>query len=239
MAAEEGEIKYQTQTVKAVRGLEARTAAKWERQGWEVVSQETGRLSSQITLRRPKSKTAWWPFAILGGVLVGLAGVVIVMTLVTGSETASPASSSSPSAEPITTRSATPSSTPTPTPTPTSTPAPPGEAADAVVVDTTVDELLDRLNSPEMGGISLGEQFRITGELMGSEYWYTGVTGDFVVLLSAHGGADDLMILLDEGQAAGWTDGMRVEMVVQNVEKTVAGDTSDGWLELVTARVVA
>ena len=73
------------------------------------------------------------------------------------------------------------------------------------ITATTVDELLDRLNSAGMGGIQVGDQFRFTGELTMSELWYTGATGYYTVLLKAHDGADDLMILLDESDAAGWT----------------------------------
>jgi hypothetical protein len=56
MTTEDGGVKYETRTVKAVRGMESRTAAKWESQGWEVVDQKTGRVSSEITIRRPRPK---------------------------------------------------------------------------------------------------------------------------------------------------------------------------------------
>ena len=68
-----------------------------------------------------------------------------------------------------------------------------------------------------------------------SELWYTGATGYYTVLLKAHDGADDLMILLDESDAAGWTEGTSVEMVVENVEIELQGETTDGWLRLVSA----
>jgi len=103
------------------------------------------------------------------------------------------------------------------------------------ITATTVDELLDRLNSAGMGGIQVGDQFRFTGELTMSELWYTGATGYYTVLLKAHDGADDLMILLDESDAAGWTEGTSVEMVVENVEIELQGETTDGWLRLVSA----
>jgi hypothetical protein len=59
------------------------------------------------------------------------------------------------------------------------------------------------------------------------------------VSLTAHDGADDLMILLDESDAAGWTEGMRLEMVVENVEVELNGETTDGWLRMVSATPVA
>lgn len=107
------------------------------------------------------------------------------------------------------------------------------------VVDTTPDDLFDRLNSADMGGIQVGDKFRFTGDLSGSEYWFVGATGDFVVNVSVYDGANDLQVLLaDETTAANWTDGTRVEMVVENVEKTLSGETSGGWLQLVSATVV-
>lgn len=120
----------------------------------------------------------------------------------------------------------------TPSPTPTAS-----EPADAVgVIDTTVDDVLNRVNS---GGTQLGDRFRFTGELATSQYWMVGATGDFVVDLVALGGANDLQVLLaNPADAEGWTDGMRVEMVVENVEKTINGETTGGWMQLVSATIV-
>ncbi|WP_121057531.1 hypothetical protein [Microbacterium telephonicum] len=90
-----------------------------------------------------------------------------------------------------------------------------------------------------MGGIQVGERFRFTGELTGSQYWMSTVTGDYAVNLSALGGANDLQVYLaNQSDAAGWTDGTRVEMVVENVEKTINDETSGGFLQLVSATVV-
>lgn len=85
---------------------------------------------------------------------------------------------------------------------PSTEPVEPTETADAA--DTTVDELLDRLNSVDMGGIQVGDRFRFTGALVRSDLWYTARTGDYVVPFTAHGGADDLMVLVDESDAIGW-----------------------------------
>ena len=225
---DDGGVKYETRTVKAVRGMESRTAAKWECQGWEVVSQKTGKISSELTLRRPKQKTPWLLIAGLGGFVLVLILVLVIMNIVNGGGDGQPASTPAPTAVAEATKD--PATEPSPAPTE------PEPAESAAVVDTTVDELLDRLNSADMGGIQLGEQFRLNGELYMSELWYTGATGDYTVLLKAHDGADDLMVLLaSESDAEGWTDGTRVEMVVENVEKTIDGETTDGWLQLVSA----
>lgn len=45
---------FETKTVQAVRGLEARTISKWEEEGWEAVSQTQGKLRTEILIRRPK-----------------------------------------------------------------------------------------------------------------------------------------------------------------------------------------
>lgn len=67
---------YESKTVKTLRGTETQAAAKWEKQGWEVVSQTTGRLQSELVLRRPKpkSRTLLW--------VVGAAAVAVVLTTV-------------------------------------------------------------------------------------------------------------------------------------------------------------
>lgn len=71
-------VEYETQAIRAIRGMEARTVAKWEQQGWEVVSQSQVAMQTVITIRRPKSKAPWKWYAIGGGVLAVVLSVVIV-----------------------------------------------------------------------------------------------------------------------------------------------------------------
>ena len=235
MITEDDGVKYETRTVKSVRGMESRTAAKWESQGWKVVDQKVGRVSSEITLRRPKPKTPWKLYAGLGGFIVVLFVFLIVINLVTGGENAD----AEPSSTPTQSAPAEASADPSETATATSTPSDSTPAASANVIDTTPDELFDRLNSADTGGIQAGDHFRFTGKLSGSEYWFVGATEDFVVNVAVHDGANDLQVLLaDESTAASWTDGTRIEMVVENVEKTLNGEKTDGWLQLVSATVV-
>jgi hypothetical protein len=78
------EVKYELTTVRAIRGTEAKTTAKWQDDGWEFVSQSQGLLQSQITFRRPKAKPQWNLFAVLGGVLAFLAIVIIIGVNVIG-----------------------------------------------------------------------------------------------------------------------------------------------------------
>lgn len=72
------EITYTTQTAKSVRGLEARTISQWEQRGWEFVSQRQGRVSTEITFRRPKTKASWKKWVIIGGA-VALAFAAIIV----------------------------------------------------------------------------------------------------------------------------------------------------------------
>jgi len=75
----DNETKYESKTVRAIRGTEARTIAKWEQAGWEVVGQSSGRLQTEIRLRRPQPKRPWPLLAGLGGFLVLLMIFVLVM----------------------------------------------------------------------------------------------------------------------------------------------------------------
>ena len=128
-----------------------------------------------------------------------------------------------------------------PTEAPTEGDAPSAEPApaDPMVTDITVDELLNKLNSAEMGGIKVGDQFRLTGELFMSELWMTGASGDYSVLLKAQDGAQDLMVFVEESDAAGWQDGTKVEMIVANVEVTINGETTGGWLRAQSVKTIS
>ena len=101
-----------------------------------------------------------------------------------------------------------------------------------------MDDLLGKLNSAQKGGIKVGDQFRLTGELFMSELWRTGATGEFFVMLKAQGGAQDLTVFVDESDAAGWRDGTRVQMVVEMGEATIKGETTDGWLRAVSVDTI-
>lgn len=111
-------------------------------------------------------------------------------------------------------------------------------APPTAVVDISVDELVDRLNSAGMGGIKLGDQFKLTGELVGSEYWGTGASGDYFVTLKTKVGSD-LMVFVDESDADQWKNGTAVEMVVEMVEVTINGETTDGWLKAQSVKTLA
>lgn len=118
-------IKYQYQTLKVIRGLEARKIAEMERQGWDVDKQIPGRLRTEITFRRESPAVPWKLIGGLGAVVVvGIAIFGIFAALgadndgsdqatdkPTASVSATGKSSSSPSKSPY----ETPSQSPTPT----------------------------------------------------------------------------------------------------------------------------
>ncbi|MGY3379457.1 hypothetical protein ACVWYS_001414 [Arthrobacter sp. TE12231] len=212
-------VKYETRSVKTVRGLEARTRAKLEKEGWEFVSQEQGTVRSELTFRRPQPETPWKLIGAGGGLLALLVVGSLIISAVGGGESSSNSAEALPSPTPFQIA-----------PTEASTPSVEPATAAPVVTAITVDELLDKLNSAQMGGIKTGDQFQLTGELFMSELWMTGAAGEFTVMLKAQGGAQDLSVFVDESDAAGWRDGTKVQMIVEAGEATINGETTDGWL---------
>ena len=219
--------------MKTVRGWETRTKAKLEKEGWELVSQTQGALRSELRFRRLKPKTPWKLIGIGGGTIALLIILLLIINAITGGESATEDASSSP------TRSqATATERPAEASTASAEPVPAETRPAASVTDITVDELLDKLNSAGMGGLTVGDQLRVNGELFMSDLWMTGASGDFVVSLKAQGGAQDLPVFADKSDAASWHDGTKVEMVLEMVETTINGETTDGWLRATSVRVI-
>lgn len=76
MSAEEP--KYKTMSVRAIRGLETRTIAKWQKEGWELVSQSTGKIQTEIHFRQLKD-----PKALRKGILL-VGGAVVLLAAIIG-----------------------------------------------------------------------------------------------------------------------------------------------------------
>jgi hypothetical protein len=51
------DTQYEFKDVRPVRGTEARTIAKWQKDGWELFTQSKGTLRTEMTFRRVKPKT--------------------------------------------------------------------------------------------------------------------------------------------------------------------------------------
>lgn len=220
-------VKFEMRSVKTVRGMEARTRAKLEKEGWEFVSQTQGTVRTELTFRRAKPEVPWKMIGIGGGLLALFIVVLPIMSALGGGESSSKDAATVPS--PPSSQTA-----PTEAITPSVEPAP----AIPVVTAITVDELLDKLNSTQMGGIKVGDQFQLTGELFMSKLWMTGATGEFTVMLKAQGGDQDLPVFVDESDAAGWQDGTKVQMIVEMGEATINGETTDGWLRALSVETI-
>lgn len=78
------DLKFESKTVRAIRGTEARTITKWKQQGWEVVDQKPGKLQTEILLRKPRPKFPWARAAIIGGIVLVLIVFLIIMSILEG-----------------------------------------------------------------------------------------------------------------------------------------------------------
>lgn len=136
------EPQYEVTEVKAIRGTEAKTITNKQQDGWELVTQEQGRLRTTLTFRRPKPKTPWRLWAALGGVGVVLAAIITIGVLQEDSNDTS------------TTEAATASSTELPSlepaPEPEAKPAA-SEAVEILTVDNNAD-LARILHEPDYCG---------------------------------------------------------------------------------------
>jgi hypothetical protein len=233
-------VRYELKTVRTLRSRERSTKAKWQQEGWEVVAEEQGTVRTELNLRRVKPKT---PGAHLLNfvatlrrmqpktrlVLVASSALILgasIIGIVVGTQAGS--DSTKPSAAQTEVSPASPADA-------TPTAAVTAPSADSRVTDTTVDELVAKLNA---GGPSVGDQFRVTGELVASDRWTTGASGDFFVMLKTTEGAE-LEVFIDETDANGWHDGTMVEMVVKTVEVTIDGETTPGFFRAQSAKTIS
>lgn len=221
--------------MKTVRGIEARTRAKLEKEGWEFVSQTQGTLRSELNFRRPKPELPWKQIGIGGGLLALAIIVPLIISALGGGDSSNNGAETLPSATPsqvASTAASTPSQV---APTAASTPSVEPVPANPVVTAITVVELLDKLNSGKSSGIKVGDRFRLSGELFNRDLW---MTGEYNVLLKAYGGADDLSVFVDKSKAAGWRDGTKVQMIVEMGTATIKGETIDGWLRSLSVETI-
>jgi hypothetical protein len=218
-------VQYLFKSVQVLRGREGAAKAKWQNAGWELISENRGTLRTELSFRQVKPKTPADHLlalvaafrrtepktrrVLLGSCALILAAGIIGIALGTQGEGDKPGRSVA------------------------QAPAAPGTAS--TVTDINVDALVDRINA---GETKVGDRFRVTGELVGSDVWSTGASGDFIAMLKTTVGSD-LEVLVDESVASEWRDGMEVEMVVKNVERTIDGETMDGLFEAQSAKPIS
>ncbi len=133
------DVQYETREVHAVRGMEARSRAKAEAEGWEFVAERRrSAIQTTLTFRRPKTKIprkAW----IIGGAAAALL-IAIIVTGATLERMNQPTADEASSPKPTTASESTAPETAQPQPTSTPDPAP-------VVSDVTDAEVLDAFNA--------------------------------------------------------------------------------------------
>ncbi len=124
----------------------------------------------------------------------------------------------------------------------TSEPTTPAESATPIpsadAIDTTLAEILDRINANDL---TAGEVYRFDAELMDRSLWFQGATGHYTVTVMVPGSTfednQDFFVLLDDAsQATDWVPGSVMTFVVENLELDVGGDTSSGWLKVLSAQ---
>ncbi|PYY42580.1 DUF4839 domain-containing protein [Curtobacterium sp. MCLR17_043] len=144
-------VRYETRTVKCVRGMESRTAARWEQDGWEVVSQKQGRLQSELEIRRPVRKISRRALVIGGGVASALVVVIVLgATGVLGSDSSENDTGADGASTTATTSSR------TPTPSSAATPAAETTADAAVVTAANTPQFASLLQLGEYCDSSIG-----------------------------------------------------------------------------------
>jgi hypothetical protein len=142
--ADAPEVKYHNKTVTTIRGLEGRSIAKWEKEGWEFVSQAPATLlRTTLAFRKPKKPIPrWvWPAAAAAVVLLGI-GVAFAAVQASHENTSQAAGTASPTA----------SDTASAEPTPTTSTATVEPVTDAEVVAAFKSYFAERASNGVMWG---------------------------------------------------------------------------------------
>lgn len=155
MGSDNYDVQYRYQSMKVIRGREAKAIAKMENQGWDLHDQDQGKLRTEIRFRRVKKPTPWRlvtagavaaviAIAVVGGIIAILGGSLSELDAPpSATETTEPSDEPTPSAADETTGD------PTAEPTETETVAPP-VPSEAAVPTPAVDEVLTVDNNPDL-----------------------------------------------------------------------------------------
>jgi hypothetical protein len=135
----DNDTRYETKSIRVIRGAEARTLARWEKDGWQVVSQTQKSLHSEIVIRRPVPQRPWRLIAIGGGVLaVALSGVVVAGVLGERGQSE---------------QSVSPDSSPAAAISPTTLPSPEGAPISTTEAEAGADAVLTAVDSAELAAV--------------------------------------------------------------------------------------
>lgn len=136
----ESDVKYETKSIRTVRGMEARTKAKWEKLGWEFISvKQLPMLRTEVTFRRVKKKLPAYVLPLAIGVPAVAVAALVVLGIAVGAGQRQPS-------EPVAAGTSTPRATPTQTP---QTPATPVASAPAAVSTAAAPQTLDETTAAQ------------------------------------------------------------------------------------------
>lgn len=142
---------YEIKSVQTVRGMEARTMAKWEKEGWEFVTQsQEPLLRTKLTFRRLKPKRPRHLLPAAAGALLLIGIIVAVGAAREGDET--PEANTSPTNAAVV-QSEQPSDGPSDKPTQK---AEPSEPAKATPVASAAEQTLTVQNNSELAALLAG-----------------------------------------------------------------------------------
>lgn len=90
-------------------------------------------------------------------------------------------------------------------------------------IETTPDKLVEKTNN---GTLKSGEKYHFVGEMMNSDNWTTGATGNYTVYVKApeQSPMTGMMLYADEHDAERWTDGTKVDFIVNIKDIDVDGN---------------
>jgi len=86
-------VKYEMKTVRALRGTEARVIAKWEKEGWELVSQTPQKLQAEIVMRRAKAAASRRTIVLVGSLVLVVIGAIVTGVILEQGPDGTPTSS--------------------------------------------------------------------------------------------------------------------------------------------------